>query len=410
MSQVVVTGVGAVTPLGVGIDAFWGAALAGHIGTGELTRIDTSGCVCKRGGEVKDFEPADFLKRLQPRALPRVAQFAAAATRMALTNAGLLDPSRARGRVGICFGSVLSERPALEARARELYSHRGGRWAAGDRVPFLSPTLVTRAPALEMDLNGPNLTVLTACAAGNTAITFAADVIRSGAADAMVAGGADELSCAMFMMFSSVQALAPDVVRPFARNRKGLLLSEGAAALVLETADRAISRGATVYGEVCGHGDFNDAHHMTAPHPEGRGAIHSLERALRHSDLRPDQVDYVCAHGTGTPLNDAVEARALSRVFGSDAEVPVSSVKSMVGHTQGAAGALGAICCLLAIRDGVIPPNMNYDEPDPKCPLNIVANAPLRRRVDVALNNAFGFGGSTSTLILKRYHERGDAP
>jgi 3-oxoacyl-(acyl-carrier-protein) synthase len=208
-------------------------------------------------------------------------------------------------------------------------------------------------------------------------------------------------------MFNSFRALAPEAVQPFDKNRRGLMLSEGAAALVLESYEHAKGRGASIYGEVLGHGNFADAHHMTAPHPEGLGAARSMSRALEMSGVSPAEVDFISAHGTGTPVNDLTESKAIRTVFGSAADsVPVSSIKSMLGHMQGAAGAVEAAACLLAIRDGVIPPNVNYEEPDPECDLNIVANAPRRQKVGVALNNAFGFGGNISCVVFSGLEAR----
>lgn len=400
-TRVVVTGLGVISPIGVGTEDFWRAALAGRVGTATLTQFDTSALLTHKGGEVKDFDPSLFIKKVPPSELSRSTQFAVSVTGMALEDAGLLGAGVRRERVGVCFGVVVGNRPGCEAPARRFHAQRGASAEAFCATTAHDPTHVSRMPAVEYGLAGPNLVLPTACAAGNGAIGYAMDMINAGRADAMVAGGADELSMAMLMMFNSFRALAPEAVQPFDRNRQGLMLSEGAAALVLESYEHAKNRGAEIYGEVLGHGNFADAYHMTAPHPEGLGAVRSMQRALEMSGVSPEQVDYISAHGTGTPINDLVESKAIRAVFGRAADsIPVSSIKSMLGHTQGAASAIEAVTCLLAIRDDVIPPNVNYEARDPECDLDIVANAPRRRTVNVALNNAFGFGGNISCVVF----------
>lgn len=296
---------------------------------------------------------------------------------------------------------VIGNRPSSEPILHNLYEQRN---TGGHKLISTSShdgTVVSRAVAAEFGLLGPNMTIPTACASGNSAIGYALDMIRAGRVNAMVAGGADELSATMFMMFNSFRALAPDVVRPFDKNRKGLMLSEGAAALLLESYEHARERGAFIHGEVLGHGNYADAYHMTAPHPQGLGAIRSMQKALDESGISPGDVDYISAHGTGTPINDVIESKAIRAVFGGAADsIPVSSLKSMLGHTQGAASAIEAVSCLLAIRDSVVPPNVNFEEADPECELDVVANTPRTKKVSIALNNAFGFGGNISCVVF----------
>lgn len=400
-TRVVVTGLGVVSPIGIGTEDFWRAALSGRVGTSAITQFDTGKFLTSRGGEVKDFEPGRFIKKLDCEGLARSTQFAVAVTGMALEDAGLLSPGAERDRVGVSFGVVVGNRPSAEPPLRMLHAHRGQ--AVNGFYPTTShdPTVVSRMPAVEFGLAGPNVVIPTACAAGNGAIGFAADLIRANRADAMIAGGTDEMSQTMFMMFNSFRALAPDAVQPFDKNRQGLMLSEGAGAVLLESYERAKNRGAFIYGEVLGHGNFADAYHMTAPHPEGLGAVRSMRAALEMSGISPEQVDYINAHGTGTPINDFVESKAIRTVFGRAADsIPVSSIKSMLGHTQGAASAIEAVTCFLTIRDGVIPPTMNYAEADPECALDIVANAARPKTVNFALNNAFGFGGNISCAVF----------
>jgi 3-oxoacyl-(acyl-carrier-protein) synthase len=386
-SDVVVTGLGVVSPIGGDRESFWRALLGGVVGTAELTRFDTTGLDASKGGEIS----AEYQDR--ERSMPRAQAFACAAAREAVRDAGVSATTVDRARVGVCFGTVMGTRPAIESWIR------GG--AEGDG--WLDPSALSRAPALEFGFCGPNAVIPTACAAGNSAISYGVAAIRDGSADAMVVGGADELSLAMLMMFNSFHALAPDAVRPFDLHRRGLMLGEGAAALVIESEAHAAARGVRPYGRVLGYGNFADAYHMTAPHPDGRGAVRSMTAALQMADLTPDDVDYVSAHGTGTPSNDPVEASALRRVMGPATDsIGVSSIKSMLGHMQGAAGAVEAASCLLAIRDGIVPPTMNYDTPDPACALDIVANAPRGCTVEVALNNAFGFGGNIECVAFGR--------
>lgn len=405
--RVAVTGLGIVCPIGTGRAAFWKAALEGRVGTGEVTQFDTSTFLTHRAGEVRGFEPARWLARHASDELPRPAQLAVAASRMAVEDARF-DPGPRATRVGVVFGTVLGNRPAIEAALATAVR-------AGGALPTLAAAVhdvrsLVRAPAAELGLAGPTTLIATACAAGNSAISHGMDLIRDGRADAVVAGGVDGLSPTMFMMFNRFAALSPDVVRPFDRRRKGLLLAEGAAALLLERLDLARARGATIYAEVVGHGNFTDAHHMTAPHPEGLGAVRSMRAALAMAGALPGEVGYVCAHGTGTQLNDVIEARAIRQLLGEAASrIPVSSIKAMTGHTQGAASAVEAVACVLAIHEGVVPPTANCEEPDPECAIDVVALAPRRCEVRYALNNAFGFGGNTSCVLFARASENESA-
>jgi len=400
--RVVVTGLSVISPIGIGAESFWKAAVAGRVGTGEITQFDTSACLTHRGGEVKDFDPASFIRQTSCSQLSRSGQFAVAVTQMAIADASLSVAEEDCTRIGVCFGLVLGNRPTLEAQLRDLHSRKD---AIGDdvEVRLPDPAEVSRAPAAEFNLQGPNATLANACAAGNTAISFGMDMIQAGRADVMIAGGADELSPAMFIMFNRFQALAADVVRPFDRNRKGLMLSEGAGALILESLEHAHRRQARIYCEVRGHGHFSDAYHMTAPHPKGLGAVRAMRTALQTARLRPQDVDHINAHGTGTVLNDLIESQAIHEVFGDAARsVPVSSIKAMVGHTQGAASSIEATTCVLTIRDNIIPPTMNLEDPDPQCDLDVVANVARSSQVSSVLNNSFGFGGNVSSVLFAR--------
>ncbi|HXU46243.1 MAG TPA: beta-ketoacyl-[acyl-carrier-protein] synthase family protein, partial [Thermoanaerobaculia bacterium] len=328
---------------------------------------------------------------------------AIAGARLALADAGLdpaaLDPERA----GVSMGTTTGEPLEIE-RYDDL-------WLEG-RLDELGPWFTERYPchliaahvAAELGFGGPNQMIPTACAAGNYAIAYAFDALRAGRADLMLAGGADAFSRITYTGFGKLGAIAPDVVRPFDKNRQGMIPGEGAGILVLERTEDARSRGATVYAEIAGYGLSCDAHHMTAAHPEGDGPARAMEAALRASDLSPADVSYVSAHGTGTPTNDRLETLAVHRVFGRGGNVPISSIKSMIGHTMGAASAIEAAVCALAIATGWIPPTTNFTEPDPDCDLDCVPNAAREIPVEVAMNNAYAFGGNNASVILRKAH------
>lgn len=389
---VVVTGLGISTTLGDDVERFWTALQEGVIGTRELQQFDTSMLTTHHGGELTELRElitADSVASL-------ARELAVTTTTAAVRDAGLSGDVVDLQRVGVCFGTVMGTRPVVESwlvRSRGRAACQGGLWD--------SSAALSRAPASSMGFGGPNCVISTACASGNSAISYAADALVSGCADAMVAGGSDELSYAMLLMFDSFRALSPDLVRPFDVNRRGLMLAEGAAALVLEREADARARDAPIYGRVMGWANAADAHHATTPHPQGRGAAASIAGALAQAGASPGDVDYICAHGTGTLSNDASEARAIHTVFASHtAHTPVSSLKGALGHTQGAAAAIEALCCLLALRDGVVPPTANCVTPDPCCDLDIVVSRPRPAKLRLVLNNAFGFGGNVECIVL----------
>jgi 3-oxoacyl-(acyl-carrier-protein) synthase len=394
---IVVTGLGALSPLGLDVESFWSAALAGVVGTGELARFDTESLSSRRGGEARRSPQMADTARCAGASL--TVDLAVAASTMAVEDSTLRASGVDPERVGVCFGTVMATRPSVERWLAGSSSREPGPQDAGQM--WISPSSVSRAPAKRLGFGGPNCVISTACAAGNSAIAYAANALSAGRADAMVAGGADELSQAMLMMFDSFRALAPDVVRPFDLHRRGLLLAEGAAALVLEREIDARARGARMYGRVLGWANAADAHHMTAPHPDGDGAIRSMLGALERAGAAPADLDYISAHGTGTPSNDAVEAHAIRRMLGADADdIPVSALKGSLGHSQGAASAIEAVACLLAIRDGLVPPTANHCTRDPACDIDVVAGRPREARLRLVLNNAFGFGGNIECVVL----------
>ena len=409
--RVAITGLGLVTPVGIGRGAFWEAILAGRHGFAPVRSFDTSRLPVHLGAEIEDFRPADHVRKLDPVALGRASQLAVAAARLALADAGLdpdelsasaLDAPRA-GRCGVAMGTTSGEPREVE-RFDDLY-------VAGE-LDRLGPEFVGRYPchviaahvAAELGFAGPNAMIPTACAAGNYAIAHAHDLLRLGRADLMLAGGADAFSRITYTGFARLGAIAPDLCRPFDRNRNGMIPGEGAAVLVLEPVELALGRGARIYAEVAGYGLSCDAHHMTAAHPEASGAVRAMERALEDAGLAPEQVSYVSAHGTGTPTNDRLESLAVRRVFGAGAaRVPVSSIKSMLGHTMGAASAIEAAACALAVQNDRVPPTMHLREPDPDCGLDVVANEARDHRVEVAMNNAYAFGGNNASVLFRKH-------
>lgn len=404
--RIVVTGLGVVTALGSDRQTFWKNLLEGRSGISEVQSFDTSAYSVHRGGEIHDFEPTRHLRRLDPARTGRASQLAAAAARGALDDAGLGSGSPwapSPERIGVVMGTTSGE-PGEVERFDDAF--------VADEVDAVGSELIDRYPnhviaghvAAELDLAGPNVMIPTACAAGNYAVAWAYDALRLGRADAMLAGGADAFSRITYTGFARLGAIAPERCQPFDRNRQGMIPGEGAAVLVLETEAQARKRGAEIFAEVTGYGLSCDAHHMTAAHPEGEGAARAMTAALAGAGIHPEDVGYVSAHGTGTPTNDKLETIALRRVFGEGARnVPVSSIKSMLGHTMGAASAIEALVCSLAVRDGVVPPTIDFEEPDPECDLDVIPNEAREVPVEWAMNNAYAFGGNNASVLFRRW-------
>ena len=400
--RIVVTGIGVVTPIGIGRAAFWDNLVAGRSGVGPIQSFDSTQYDVHIGAEVTAFAPS-ALSSDSAGHLSRSSQLAVAAARLAMADAGLppADASR-EDLVGVAMGTTMGESRLLETIDEQL---------VGGGLTSVSADLVTRYPcqsiavhvAADIDATGPVIMLPTACAAGNYAIGYAFDVLRRRRATVMLAGGADAFSRIAVAGFARLAATAPEICQPFDRGRKGMVVGEGAAVLVLEPLSRAQARSAPVYAEVLGYGLGCDAFHMTGSHPEGLGTVTAMQSAFRQASINAGDVDYVSAHGTGTPTNDRVETIAIKQVFGERAyDVPVSSIKSMIGHAMGAASAIEAAVCALTVAYGVIPPTINYVEPDPDCDLDYVPNTARDCRVDVALNNASAFGGNNAVLLLGR--------
>jgi 3-oxoacyl-[acyl-carrier-protein] synthase II len=400
--RVVITGVGPVTSIGIGREMFWESLLKGRNGISPVSSFDTSGHKVHNGAEVKGFDPAAFITNLSPNRIGRTSQFAIAAARLALVDARAspahFDPERA----GVSIGTTSGEPQVIEAFDDDCVA--GALTHAKTALNAAYPCHVIAANVgREFQITGPWTVIPTACAAGNFALAHACDLIRSGRVDWMLAGGADSFSRITYTGFGRLGAIAPEICQPFDRNRRGMIPGEGAGMLVLETLDGARQRDARIYAEVVGYGLSCDAHHMTGGHPEGLGAARAMEQALVEACVAPHEVSYISAHGSGTPTNDRLETLAVKRLFKEAAyRIPISSVKSMLGHTMGAASALEAVVCALAVSRDEIPPTMHLETPDPECDLDYVPNQARAHRVTVALNNAYGFGGNNSALAVRK--------
>jgi len=409
-TRVVITGVGAVTPIGNTAEEFWSALLQGKSGIGPITRFDTTGYPTRIAAEVRGFEPLKYVEKKDDRKLDLYLKYALACAVMAVEDAGL-DVGRVDGtRFGVLVGSGIGGITTL------LENHKILLEKGIDRVsPFFIPMLIINMASglisMRFGARGPNSSVVTACATGNHAIGDAMRIIQRGDADVMIAGGAEAIIIPMTIAgFCQMKAMSTRndeptrASRPFDSERDGFVCGEGGGLVMLESLEHARRRDARIYAEAVGYGMTGDAHHMTAPDPTGDGAARAMQAALRDAGLAPESVGYINAHGTSTPYNDKCETIAIKRVFGEHARrLAVSSTKSMTGHLLGAAGGIEAIATALALHHGVLPPTMNYEKPDPDCDLDYVPNHARTQDVEIALSNAFGFGGTNATLAFKRY-------
>lgn len=405
--RVVVTGVGVVSGLGIGAADTWRGMVAGRSGVTPISLFDPTGLSVRFAAQVPGFDPGALFGRRRARHLDRVVQLALAATAEAVEDSKL-DIGVAPERVGVIYGTGIGGLGSLADGVGVLLD-RGPEWVSPYTLPMTLPNMAAGLIAMEHGATGYNSCTVTACAASAQAIGEGADQIRLGRADAMICGGAEaavnRVGIAAFAAMKALSTRNDDPTRasrPFDAGRDGFVMGEGAATVVLEDREAALARGATILGEVAGYGATADAHHITAPHPEGDGAVRAMHAALADAGLEPGAIGYVNAHGTSTPPNDRVEARALRRVFG-DAGPPVSSTKSMTGHTLGAAGALEAVVCVEVLRTGILPPTINLDHLDPECAIDVIST--LRHAtVDAVMTNSFGFGGHNACLILTRHH------
>jgi 3-oxoacyl-[acyl-carrier-protein] synthase II len=407
VKRVAVTGIGAVTPLGLDAPSTWRAALAGESGIGWITTFDTDGLPVRVAGEVKGFDPAQVVSAKEARKLERNVLLGVAAGREAMADAGLngFDPTR----VGIVFGSAIGGVPGILEQA-EVMRERGPDRVSPNFLPNVLVDSISGQLAISLGIKGPNYAVVSACATGSHAVGEAAEMIKRGSADAVLAGGTESCIVPLILAgFTAMRGLAaedehpPHASRPFDATRAGFVMSEGAGALLLEDWDLAQKRGARIYAEVLGYGASNDAHHMAQPEPDATGVAAMMASALDRAGVERTRVGYINAHGTSTPLGDAAETKAIKDVFGAHAyDMAVSSTKSMTGHTFGAAGAIEAIMCVLALHEAKLPPTINYREPDPDCDLDYVPNEAREAQVDVALSNAMGLGGHNGCVLLGR--------
>ncbi len=395
--RVVITGVGVISSIGIGWRDFWKGLLEGKSGISRVEAFDTSNHFTHNGGEVKNFRPEEFIPQKKLSTLNRTSQMAIAASLMALNDAGLMnDISK---NIAVSFGTTLGDAQTIELIDELILSGKPILKNIYYQIPtHASPSNISK----NLNLKGPNFMFSTACAAGNYAIAYGYDMIVLNRADIVIAGASDAMSRIEFTGFNQFKAVAPERCQPFDKNRKGMMLAEGCGVLILESLESALKRNAPIYAEIIGYGLSCDAHHMTTPTVEGIAAC--MRKAMREANITINDVDYICAHGTGTLMNDKNECAAIKEVFGQRyREIPVSSIKSMLGHTMGAASALEAIACALTVKNDIIPPTINYETPDPECDIDCVPNRARQHKVKIALNNSYAFGGNNACLVIKKY-------
>ncbi|MEA3416493.1 MAG: beta-ketoacyl-ACP synthase II [Thermodesulfobacteriota bacterium] len=408
--RVVVTGLGLITPLGIGVKETWAALCAGKSGIGPITRFDASDFDTKIAGEVKDFHPEDFLPKKEAKRMQPFIAYAVATSRLAKESSGLVIDSSNTDRVGVLTGCGLGGLSMLEETSR-IIDTKGPKRVSPFFIPMMIGNMAPGMIAISLGARGPNSSVATACAAGTHAVGDAFKIIKRGAADAMIAGGVESVVTPTCIAgFNAMKALStrndePEKAsRPFDQDRDGFVVGEGCGILTLEALEAALNRGADIYAEVCGYGMSGDGYHMTSPPPDGEGAARCMAAALEDAGISYKNVDYINAHGTSTPLNDLCETMAVKTVFKDKAyQIPISSTKSMTGHLLGGSGGIEAVFTALTIREGIIPPTINLDNPAKECDLDYVPNVARKAKVDVAMTNSFGFGGTNASLILKKY-------
>jgi 3-oxoacyl-[acyl-carrier-protein] synthase II len=409
-TRVVVTGMGAITCLGNSIEEFWNGVKNGQSGIRKISLVSPDGFPCSVSGEIQNFNASDFMDRKEARRMARFSQFAVVAAQQAVEDSGLNLDNEDPDRIGVLIGSGSGGLPETDQQA-EIRVKRG----VGRMSPYYIPMMLVNMASANIshafNLTGYTNTCVTACAASTQAIGEAVEVIRRGTADVIVTGGTEAGICEIGMGgFSTMRALTtwdgdPALAsRPFDKGRDGFAPAEGSGILILESLEHAQARGAKIYAEIVGWGVSSDAYHLVQPHPEGLGAAKAINRALENAGASIDDVDYINAHGTSTPINDAAETKAIKAVFGDRAyEIPISSTKSMVGHSLGASGALEAIVCISSINDSILHPTINQDESDPDCDLDYIANVARETEINVTLSNSFGFGGQNACLVIKKF-------
>jgi 3-oxoacyl-[acyl-carrier-protein] synthase II len=407
--RVVITGIGVVSPVGNDLETFWTSLKGGRSGIGPITAFDTEKFDCKIAGEVRDYDPTPFYKTPKDvRRTDRYTQFAVGAAKMSLDDSGLDLSSIDLDRAGVMIGSGVGGLATMETQVRQMLIKGPDRTS-----PFMIPMMISNMASgfisMEHGLRGPNMAIVTACATANHCMGEAWRIIKFGDADVMLTGGSEACVVPVGIAgFTAMRALSlrnnePErASRPFDKDRNGFVMGEGAGVIILEEYEHAKKRGAKIYCELAGYGLTADAYHMSAPMPEGEGAARCMHMAMKHAKVNPEEVDYINAHGTSTPIGDICETKAVKRAFGARAkDMAVSSTKSMTGHLLGAAGAVEMAACVLALRDGILPPTINLDNPDPECDLDYVPNKAREKKVKVAISNSFGFGGHNSSVLIK---------
>lgn len=407
--RVVVTGIGAVTPLGNDAETTWNSILKGESGVGPMTRVNADEYPAKVAAEVKDFNPEVFMDKKDARKMDRFTQFAVASALMAVKDANLTINEENSHRVGVWIGSGIGGMETFEQQF-EIFQKRGYKRVSPFFVPMLIPDMATGQVSITLGARGFNSCTVTACATGTNSIGDAFKVIQRGDADVMVSGGAEapitKMSVAGFCANTALST-NPDPLtasRPFDKNRDGFVIGEGAGIVILEELEHALARGAKIYAEIVGYGATGDAYHITAPAPGGEGGARAMKMAINDGGLKPEEIDYVNAHGTSTEYNDKFETLAVKEVFGEHAyKLAMSSTKSMTGHLLGAAGGIEAIFTVLAIKNSMVPPTINYQTPDPECDLDYVTNGARPQEIKAAMSNSLGFGGHNATIVFKKY-------
>ena len=408
-ARVVVTGMGAITPLGLNVQDLWQALIDGRSGIGRITQFDASAYPTQIAGEVKGFDPGEYMDVREARRMARFSQFAVAGAKMAVEDAGLTVDESNADDVGVVIGTAIGGGMVESETAHLILLNKGVRRVPPLFIPSMIPNAAAHHVACAFGIRGYSSTVIGACASGNQAIGEGARAIRDGTAPVVISGGTESAMCELALAgIGAMRALStrnhePErASRPFDAERDGFVASDGCGVLVLESLDHAMARGARVYAEVLGYGVSSDAYHVTAPHPEGTGSALAMRRAIADAGLKPEDIGYINAHATATPLGDPAEVVAIKSVFGSRAyEIPVNATKSMTGHLLGAAGAVEAIATIMTIKEGILHPTINYEHPDPECDLDCVPNEARRTQVDIALSNSFGFGGQNACLVFR---------
>ena len=408
--RVVITGIGLVTPLGIGVDETWSGLCEGRSGIGEITRFDTTEFTTKIAGQVDGFKAEDFLPKKDAKRTETFIAYAVAGARMALENARLTIDEKNGPRVGVITGCGLGGLQMLETTAHTV-QNKGPKRCSPFFIPRLIGNMAPGMISIHLGAKGPNISVATACAAGAHAVGDACNTIKRGQADAMITGGVESVITPTCVAgFNAMKALSTrnddpqKASRPFDRDRDGFVVGEGAGILILEELNHALERGAPILAEMVGYGQSGDGYHMTSPSPDGDGMIRCMQAALDDAGITSDAIDYINAHGTSTPLNDLYETRAIKKVMGAAAgNVAVSSTKSMTGHLLGGAGGIESVFTVLALKNGIIPPTINLENPDDECDLDYVPNKARKADITYAMSNSFGFGGTNASLVVKRY-------